>query len=270
MAPPTWTTPEQSEWLVSMKPAFHEARVKGRQKTWHASLCLSWFVKWPEIKVLFGDVLDKDLTPEQRETLAAAELKRKAQLTRWYQNHASESRTARAAAAPLPREVTGLTKTRRAPHAREVYIRMYYDEARRDRVRAALEAARNGSTQPLSRAQTFSITRKTLEEIYEAEPAEVKDAVARRVDTERRLLAIPAANANAAPNRTPEDYQRYVSHPCPSHAAHLIDGINSAINAAPGWLERIVSPIADVCGWCFTVVGAGPSPQEGGEIASFA
>lgn len=137
------------------------------------------------------------------------------QLKRWFQNHASDSRTARAAAAPLPCEVTGLSKTRRAPHVREVYLRMYYDEARRGVVAAALDNARNdgGTCQVLLRAETMLITRKAFDEMYAAEPDSVKDAVATRVRTEMRLLNIIAnASASASNARTPEDYQRYATH----------------------------------------------------------
>ncbi|KAL1948713.1 hypothetical protein VTO73DRAFT_10519 [Trametes versicolor] len=250
MAPPSWTTAEQCEWLTALVPAFQEARVKGRQKNWRATLGHNWFLKWPEIKVLFGDVALSSLTPEQNAELVAAEIKRQKQLKRWFHNHASQSRTARAAAAPLPREITGLARTRRAPHAREVYIRMYYDDTKRGFVSAILEAARHDSGQRrvLSRAESMAITRKALDDMFEAEPDTVKEAVAARVVDETRLLAVPASLGQI---KTPEDYQR-------------------AINAAPGWIERIMAPIAGVCGWCFTVVGAGPSPQDGGDITSFA
>ncbi|KAH9846691.1 hypothetical protein C2E23DRAFT_890672 [Lenzites betulinus] len=246
--PPTWTTDEQRKWLLELKPAFQEARAKGRLGNWQLSVHHSWFLRWPERKLLFGE--NEELTAEQETELAKAETKRKTQINRWFQNHASESRTVRAAAAPLPREVLGAPKGKRAPHAREVYIRMYYDAAKRALVNAALDAARLSAGRALSHAETLTVTRRTINQLFEAEPPAVKEAVAARVVEETRLLAVPS-QVPQAKNKMPEDYQR-------------------ALNAAPGWIERVLAPIAEMCGWCISVVGAGPNPERGGEITSFA
>lgn len=77
MAPPAWTTDEQREWLTALKPVFHDARNKGSLRNWRRTLGHNWFIKWPEINILFGDVPRASLTPEQQTELAAAEEKRK-------------------------------------------------------------------------------------------------------------------------------------------------------------------------------------------------
>ena len=44
---------------------------------------------------------------------------------------------------------------------------------------------------------------------------------------------------------------------------------SSAINTAPGVIQRLLQPVADDSGWVITVIAAGPCPEEGGAIRSF-
>ncbi len=44
----------------------------------------------------------------------------------------------------------------------------------------------------------------------------------------------------------------------------------SAIDAAPKTISKLLTTVHEDSGWCFTVVGAGPSPRDGGAIKSFA
>lgn len=66
----SWTTPQQWDWLFSLRANAQEARAKGRYSTWLASIYHDWFLQWPERKVLFGEI--KVLDPEQEKELGKA------------------------------------------------------------------------------------------------------------------------------------------------------------------------------------------------------
>ena len=78
MAPQSWATYEQWQWLCERKGAAADARKRGRYGSWFTSLCHDWFLRWPERQVLFPDIGHADpLTAEQAEELATAVKKRK-------------------------------------------------------------------------------------------------------------------------------------------------------------------------------------------------
>ncbi len=55
-----------------------------------------------------------------------------------------------------------------------------------------------------------------------------------------------------------------------SHMSTLPLTYSSAIHAGPGVFEEILKPAVDTHGWAFSLIGAGPCPEEGGEIRSYA
>lgn len=76
MAPPSWTTPQQWDWLMALMPACQEASKKNRYSNWLREVSHSWFAEWPEEAVLFSDSVPSKLSPEEVQRLGAARSER--------------------------------------------------------------------------------------------------------------------------------------------------------------------------------------------------
>lgn len=71
--PQKWTTEEQEEFLTSLYAEFHEHAAEKKYEEFWKKVNKMWFERWPERKVLFGDLpVDYVLTPDQVKELAAA------------------------------------------------------------------------------------------------------------------------------------------------------------------------------------------------------
>ncbi|OSC96229.1 hypothetical protein PYCCODRAFT_1448568 [Trametes coccinea BRFM310] len=240
-----WATPEQWSWLTQQQPAAQEARLTSRYTTWLNETCHSWFLKWPERERLFGEA--EKLTPEQEDAVAKAVKARRAQLGTWFNNHRTKTRANGYKVAPLP--ILDGPSNKRAPHVREVWCREFYD-GHRATVEATLAARRAELGRKLTRQETLSITRTEIDRLYSLESPEVKADVFRRWE-EEKAVARATPEKVAGQDRLPEQYQ------------HAVDN-------APLWIERALAPIAEASGWCFTVIAAGPVPENDGEISSIA
>ena len=53
MAPPTWTAPQQREFLNQKKPAYLQSQTSGRLKHFFATVNEEWFQEWPVRESLF-------------------------------------------------------------------------------------------------------------------------------------------------------------------------------------------------------------------------
>ncbi|KAI0671337.1 hypothetical protein C8Q78DRAFT_1078168 [Trametes maxima] len=191
MSPLPWTTPAQTEWLASKKETCQDARDKGRYSSWLLGVYHDFFIKWPESDVLFLEKQVSSLTEEEKKMLTTAEEKRRTRIARWFQNHNSPSRVARAAAAQLPHEVFASGKVKRAPQLREVYMDMYYDAPKKASVAARLQQDRIQYGRKLTRAETMSLTRQYVDQLFAAEPENVRTAVAVRHAKEKTLHTAP-------------------------------------------------------------------------------
>ncbi|KAI0712131.1 hypothetical protein C8Q76DRAFT_693823 [Earliella scabrosa] len=250
MAPPSWTTHEQWQWLCERKGAAADARKRGRYGSWFTSLCHDWFLWWPERQVLFPDIGHADpLTAEQAEELATAVKKRKLQLGVWFQNHKSRSRATNS----LPSAVLAeLSKGKgRAPQAHEVFCRLFYDDEKKALVENDLQAQRDALGRKLERAETLAITRRRIDALFEAASNEVKAQVDAKMAEEKAMKSAALTVSSPEEVRTPLEYQR-------------------SIESGPNTLQRLIDPVSQQMGWTICLVGAGPSPEEGGAIRSFA
>ncbi|KAI0750101.1 hypothetical protein C8Q80DRAFT_1120162 [Daedaleopsis nitida] len=250
MAPPPWTTPEQTEWLTQRKGEYLDAQKHSRLPTWLTALYHDWFIHWPEHNIHFPGIDPKKLTDQQKAVLADAIIKRHGQLRSWFRNHHSESRAARGIPASITAELKK-GKPGRAPHAREVYCRLFYDEEKKNTVNQDLKAERVALGRKLTRAETMTITRRRVDAWYTDASEEIKNQVAAKLEEETQAKRVTTTPADVSSERTPEEYQQ-------------------SISTAPGIIDRILEPVFNETGWCITIIAAGPSPVEGGDIKTFA
>ncbi|TFK81068.1 hypothetical protein K466DRAFT_502790 [Polyporus arcularius HHB13444] len=267
MAPGGWPDDEQQDWLEDRNDAAIEARRHAGYNNWLTATCHDWFLIWSEKTRLFGPDAGI-LTPEQEEILGnATRHKQAVKRGRGAKAHVIVPSTSGASAGPSraaikSQLVTG--KATRAPQAREVYCRMYYDDSQKAMVTEELAAERDLLGRALTKAERMSISRRLIDGFYEEAPEEVKE------DVQTRVAGVKAARKATPPPdgpnrvRTPEEYQKYVPLLQHHHAC------SAAIDAAPRLIYKLVEPVHEDTGWCFTVVGAGPSPRHGGAIKSFA
>ncbi|KAI0753504.1 hypothetical protein C8Q80DRAFT_1096465 [Daedaleopsis nitida] len=259
MPPPSWTTREQWAWLFERKGACADARRRGRLSPWLTTVYHDFFIRWPECDIPFGPNAPK-LTPEQEVELADAIETRQNQIYVWFKNH--RSRTARDSRG-VPAAITqSLMKGKgRAPQAREVFCRMFYDDEKKAVVERDLTAERKVVGRKLDRREVLRITRARVDTMFSEAGDEVRAQVEARVAEEKALRAVSLPTEGGS--QMPQDYQKF-------HTCHMLTMTTSAIDAAPTLIEQLLEPIAQQTGWCYTVVAAGPSPENNGDIHSFA
>ncbi|KAL1948931.1 hypothetical protein VTO73DRAFT_10737 [Trametes versicolor] len=241
----SWTTPQQWDWLFSLRANAQEARAKGRYSTWLASIYHDWFLQWPERKVLFGEI--KVLDPEQEKELGKAIAARRLQLATWFNNHKNKTRGMKASKIPT---VPGNGRKRGA-QVREAWCHDHYDAEKKLVVKNRLAARREELGRKLTRSETMTITRTSIDEFFEGEDDEVRKEIAKALGEEKAATVAAQAAPHDGEQRTPEQYQ------------HAVDN-------APRWIEHLLAPVSGALGWCLTVIAAGPVPEEEGEIRSFA
>ncbi|TFK80126.1 hypothetical protein K466DRAFT_504424 [Polyporus arcularius HHB13444] len=270
MAPKGWTRGEQQPWLQSRVPACVEARRHGRFGTWVTTVHHDWFLRWPERRELWGE-WEGPLTPEQLQILGDAIEKRRQQIINWYNNHKNRNRDAQT----LPASITAAIAQpdgprRRCPQAREVYCRLYYDAEKRKVVKGLLAEERARLQRKLTNQERLAISRGRIDAWYAAESEDVKAAVLAKLEDEtQEMKAAPPPPPRDLTTRMPQEYQMYVSTGPVAWCLAYLTLYLSAIDRAPGLIQRLIQPVADDSGWVITVIGAGPCPDQGGEIRSF-
>ncbi|OJT02934.1 hypothetical protein TRAPUB_6506 [Trametes pubescens] len=184
MAPPSWTTPQQWNWLMALMPACQEASKKNRYSNWLLEISHSWFAEWPEEAVLFPDGVPSKMTPEQTQQLGVARSERTRKLARWFHNQKNKARAARSSAS-LPNALLAATKGTRAPQPREVFCRLFYDDEKKAIVQAELDALRASLGRKLTRSETMTHSRARVDQMYADSDEKVKAAVAERLEVEK-------------------------------------------------------------------------------------
>jgi len=74
MAPPTWTMPEQSEFLLSWSTLYEEHHATRNYETFWPKVYVAWFARWPIQAVPIDPAL---MTEGDKAALAAALKKRR-------------------------------------------------------------------------------------------------------------------------------------------------------------------------------------------------
>nr|VWP01673.1 Cell cycle regulatory protein [Ganoderma boninense] len=250
----SWATEAQWTWLWGKRPDFLDAQKNGRVSTFMASVYCDWFVEWPEIQALFGHEDEARLTEAEKEMLGKAVAGRRTKLTTWFKNRCrvrptNANITSLMAAAGVTKRPT------RLPQKIEVYSKKYYKQKVKSTVTAQLSELKDRLGRPLTSKEKLDIIKKCTASAFASESQEVRD----EIDTMHAALKEAVSATDAAleaadetrDGRTPSQFQ-------------------AAINYAPQVLEKVLNPLAKSMGWTFSIFGAGPVPEEGGQISSMA
>ncbi|KAI0693252.1 hypothetical protein C8T65DRAFT_699288 [Cerioporus squamosus] len=248
MAPASWATAEEWDWMTMRNLESTDASKHGRYAPWFNGVSHDWFVNFSERKKLYGD--HEHLTPEEEAGLAEAIKARCKQLANWFHNHCNPTRQACASPYAVAAQLRKGGR-KRAPQVREVYCRLFYDDEQKTAVQEQLKDAAGELGRKLTRGETMAILHAHIDTAFRSASEDVKAQVATHVTEEKQSL-IAAASANDTEREpTPEEYQ-------------------AAIQAGPGMFQDLLKPAVKAHGWVFTLVGAGPCPEEGRQIRSYA
>ncbi|TFK79901.1 hypothetical protein K466DRAFT_605774 [Polyporus arcularius HHB13444] len=248
MAPSSWATSDEWDWMTARNQESADATKRGRYTPWFNGVSHDYFSMYPTRKRLYGD--REQLTPEEEVVLTEAIKTRRRQLANWFHNHRSPSRSARASPYAT---AAALRKggRKRAPHAREVYCRLYYGDEQKAAVQEELEDAAKSLGRKLTCGETMKVTRAHIDMAFDEASEVVKYKVAARVVEEKGSLIAASRVDDLDREPTPEEYQ-------------------AAIQAGPVVLQELLKPVVKAHGWVCSVIAAGPCPEEGGEIRSYA
>lgn len=159
---------------------------------------------------------------------------------------------------------------KRGAQVREAWCHDHYDAEKKSVVKNRLAARREELGRKLTRSETMTITRTSIDEFFEGEDDEVRKEIAKALGEEKAATVAAQAAPHDGEQRTPEQYQQYVSVICIFVCHSRSVPLYSAVDNAPRWIEHLLAPVSGALGWCLTVIAAGPVPEEEGEIRSFA
>ncbi|KAJ7149775.1 hypothetical protein C8R43DRAFT_951752 [Mycena crocata] len=273
MAPPSWATAAQLEWLHGRIGKYMESKQTGDQIDFFVKIDEEWFKLWPEEAAcgLPSRASKQALTPEQSAVLAEALTRRKGQLRTWYRNNTNMSRKSGAAGvktatkneATLMEGMWQTKKRTRAPQLIELYQVRY-----KTRVKAALTAegfdkigadddwvAHENEEAPemlkgvlkQQRGERMAMRRAVSTRLFEAETEEVKKEI------EEELRNIKAARSQG----------KEQGPLTPAMAQKSLDQVEAVT-------QRFHAMLFEKTGWVGVSLFGGPMPNQGGQLATTA
>ncbi|KAG2029073.1 hypothetical protein BDR03DRAFT_1018943 [Suillus americanus] len=183
MPPATWASKEQTLWLREQLPTYVEFAKEGQYTQFWPILNGGWFGKYPEHAVLFPDIPEDLLSPEQVSAVEEAKTARKVQLQTWYRWRTNGSKKNRSLKKTSTVFDNALQPKRRAKTEAEIYSEMYYDERIKPLVVAEAEAGNVATS-----GKRVALGRKFSKELLEDESEDVKAEI--RAKYEQRLKAL--------------------------------------------------------------------------------
>ncbi|KAJ7725473.1 hypothetical protein B0H16DRAFT_1736135 [Mycena metata] len=293
MAPPTWSTPEQLDWLKSHVGAYVDNKISGDQIQFFAGLDEAWFKRWPEEEPAKLPERESGvaLTPDQTAILAnTLEARRKAsrilsfaqcgvgtsrrvaggwarQIRSWFRNHTRSQRESGVVAAKkadqgsLAAALWNDQKRERNPQVVELYQKIYPE-----RVKEGLEVA--GFQAKHSQDLDFV----TLD--GEKPPEEVK--VQLKAQASARLSARRVVSMSLLADET-EDVKKELEEELNKIKRMKLEGkmaekltpesAQRSLDQLEGIVDRFHQILNEKTGWVgFTLVG-GPTPNAGGALS---
>ncbi|KAJ7016316.1 hypothetical protein C8F04DRAFT_1281913 [Mycena alexandri] len=283
MAPPTWSTPEQLEWLKARVGAYLENKKTGDQIEFFVGLDEAWFKKWPEEGPagLPGRESGVALTPDQNKILAdALEARRKAslllrgrssrrkrQIRSWFRNHTRSQRESGVVAAKKadPGSMAAALwkdQTRhRNPQLVELYQKFYPERVKEGLEVAGFQAKHARDLEFVSLddetpAEEIKIQLKTQASarlsarraVSRTLLAEEEDEIKQRLEEELNKIKSLKLEGKTDEKLTPESAQRSLDQ-----LEGIVDRFHQILREKTGWVG-------------FTMVG-GPTPNAGGALS---
>ncbi|KAG1884717.1 hypothetical protein F4604DRAFT_1676812 [Suillus subluteus] len=227
MAGTAWTTPEQKEFLETYYSGFLLAQLQAKVSQYWDPIYLEWFKRWPEQNVGIENTLAGDPHAGGDEnTILREALQKRRQQIRTWFNYRSQ-RSGRSA-------VNSMTK---------IIQKTLTNKAKGTRVHTPAEIF---STIAYKEEEKLSAVCKLTREAYKAAPPEVKALCEEKVQEER--------NAKVACNVQDEKST-------PTNKQYAM-----ALQECTAPIAQFLQVIKDMTGWEWTVIGAGPDPDLGGQL----
>ncbi|KAF8158609.1 hypothetical protein BJ912DRAFT_1063879 [Pholiota molesta] len=247
MAPQTWATPKQHEFLMSKQAECAAAKEAGANalREWRTQCYQLFFQQWPSQNAEEEEIANSTdphvkaivNLPFNDTNLWAADRRKKLKV--WFNNH------------PLGKRKRGGTKEKvvisvnptisRLPSEKNIYSKVFF----KDRVKALVDL------DPLSAdsKMRLSVINKLTHEAYMNESDEVKAEVKRLRDQRKMEMDLEMASleGRSETERLPEEYA-------------------TSIERIPELAHDFMQQVSALTGWSFTVLAGGPDPNYAGEI----
>ncbi|KAJ7736137.1 hypothetical protein B0H16DRAFT_1730981 [Mycena metata] len=282
MAPPTWSTAEQLEWLKARVGAYLAAQKSGDQIEFFVGLDEAWFKLWPEEGPagVPGRESGVALTPDQKKILAdALEGRRRAslpllplgdaslQIRSWFRNHTRLQRESGVVAAKKadPGSLAAALwqdQTRhRNPQIVEIYQKLYPERVNEGLEVAGFKAKHARDLEFISLddetpAEEIKVQLKAQASarlsarraVSRSLLAEEEDEVKRELEEELNKIKRLKLEGKMDEKLTPESAQRSLDQ-----LQGIVDRFHQILREKTGWVG-------------FTMVG-GPTPNAGGALS---
>ncbi|KAG2739933.1 hypothetical protein P692DRAFT_20754799 [Suillus brevipes Sb2] len=229
MAPPTWATQEQQDFILTFQDEFLECKKKGNFATFWAPFFEKWEERWPlEVSNDDQQLSEAQLAQEvAKERLAVQKAGRRA-------NAAGNTIVTKLIGGIVKKE----KKKSRPLKATEVYSKMYYATRVQPAVKEELNAMKEASDAPDLKKRTIQVVRRQLASRWENETVEVKEEVANLV-------------------REMKDQREKDTSDCKK--LRVISRLTEI-------LSTFFSELHDSTGWAFSILLGGPDPTNGGKL----
>ncbi|KAF9455599.1 hypothetical protein BDZ94DRAFT_1315811 [Collybia nuda] len=227
MAPRSQITPEQLEWLITLKSQYYENQAAKTLSEFWPVLDHGWFLRWPE-----PGVLEAELEPEghpSRNKAAEALSSRKSYLRNWFHNRNVNKRKA-------PIKIQPHASNFRSHQPVEVYSRQFYKERVKPQVVSELAGIEK------SKGETLELIKQKTKQAFDAEPEEIRQAIFAQANALK--IENAARRAQARKSVTEHSPQSYAT----------------AIESVAYVLDSVIGDLAKRTGWAFSVMGGGPDP----------
>lgn len=151
------------------------------------------------------------------------------------------------------------TKASRTYKPVELYSRKYYAERVQPDVQRILTAS--GS---INSADRLAVIKDCTLAAYNNETPQIRAAILAELQAMKEITSAEEVTGDV--ERTPAQYQRCVNiFLCIRLITELVD---SAINEANPLIRELLQELSRWTGWKYSLVGAGPSPIDGGQVRS--
>ncbi|KAJ7147712.1 hypothetical protein C8R43DRAFT_1129625 [Mycena crocata] len=269
MAPPSWATAPQLEWLNARMGRYMDSKTGGDQIDFFIKTDEEWFKRWSEEAACGLPARDspQPMTAEETARLSSAVHARKQQLRSWYRNKTNTTRKAGGLQTAVKGEVTlagdywGGKKRTRDPQLVELYQQRY-----KGRVKEALTAAgfdkigadddwvaHDGQQPPQAlaatlkgqRADRMRMMRSVSTRLFENETEEIK----REMEAELEKVKANKIKGDQVAALTPRAAQKSLEQ-----VEMITQDFLQRIYRNTGWIG-------------FAMIG-GPMPNQGGQLAT--
>ncbi|KAJ3537106.1 hypothetical protein NMY22_g5737 [Coprinellus aureogranulatus] len=235
MAPQSWATAEEREFLISLLPEYEACQVKRKYKNFWLRVNKDFLAKFPVVAKLYPGVKESELTEEQRQRCAGAIAKVQKRIKEWYRWQMNP-RSRNAGFTISKKDLHSIYNTRtRVLKPYEVYAKLYQREVEEAKRKRCEEEGIKGR-------QQLSVWHEVARELYLNAPEE-------RVQAVKREMSDNSSSDTEEGPEAPKTYLRY-------------------LKKLPTLLDATVSPAVKKAGVLALVTIVGPDPEKCGKIVS--